>query len=124
MGHPYPHQRGHEGRGQEIGGLLLFVTQKGTCIPIYATKQVETVPDLVVSPSLTIAGQILGDTMRQDIGEGQRLVNALLKDRVRKGQICHQERFEMRRAGTMGRCEKTVSRASHVPCCHCSLLTG
>lgn len=41
-------------------------------------KQVESDPDLVVSLSLNFAHQILGDTTRQEMGKGQRLMNDLV----------------------------------------------
>lgn len=46
----------------------------------------ETDFDLVLSLSLNFAGQMLGDTMRQEIDE-VGLMDVLVKYRVRKGEI-------------------------------------
>ncbi len=104
----------------DIGNELSLVTwvrkskEEGTHTPMKAMKQVETDPDLVVSQSLEFVGQILGDTTRQEMGKGQQLMKALVKDRVRRG-------------GEMGRDEGKKERGSLASQCsgyQWSLLTG
>lgn len=53
---------------------------ESTHTPTWRVKQLETDPVLVVFPSLNCAGQSLGDTRRMDMGKGQSLMKALVKD--------------------------------------------
>lgn len=85
----------------EIGGEFRSVAwvrkneEDRTQTLIQTTKQARTDPDLVVSPYLNFAGHVLGDTM---VGKSSRLMRALVKHRVRKGENCqHQRRSEMKR---------------------------
>lgn len=86
--------------------------EEGDRTPLQAVSQVETEPDLVDSLSL---------------GRGYR-VKALVKDRVREGEIYQQQkRSETKSEGEMEGCEgteETGSPASHCSGCRCSLLTG
>lgn len=88
------------------------------------TVEQETDPDL--KASLNCVGQILGDTVKQEVRKDQKLMKALVKDMARK--VCqHQKRSEMKTVVEMRRyvdMKEKENVASHCCDCLCSLLTG